>query len=255
MHWWQIFLLAILGVVILPYIIGPLLVRSKVWFSANPEIQPQTEADLPRQVEQFFTEASKRFEKIGFTEHWGDFRVTRFFSTDQEHFIRAVVNPETRESAGAVYVIQPVAHAEDIFSKLYGFSSELDDHREIATGNSTHPSMPIRSELYQEIVLPDIWDMEQLYKIHRFSTQKAVGNQTLWLPDFENAIEAMRHTFLKPAKALEQAAVVKLDQQKERYVFTWSGAFLMTWQELWPFKWLRLRRLKKLAVALIEAAG
>lgn len=253
MVWWHVVLVIAVGIFLIPWLVAPLIVYRRFWFAVNPEIQTLAANALPEGVEQFFSEASRRFEKIGFTESLGDFKVSNFISDHQEQFIRAVVNSDTHESGGAVYIRQPVPHGKDIISKAYGFSSELGDHREVTTANSTHPSLPIHSEEYREIILPDIWDMALLYRIHRLSTRQAFGNQELWLPEHDDVVEALRYTFLKPARALEQLGLVRLDKEAQRYVTTIKGAYLLTWQELWPFKWLRSRRLKKLQDALIQA--
>ena len=253
MSWWQIALWVLAGLLLLLYVIGPIIVYRTFWYSTAPTIDVLSASDLPEDAQTFFVAAREQFEKVGFRDHWGDYRIKKLVSGNQEQYICAMVNPETRESGGAVFLIQKLPHQQDMVVKGYGFSSELNDHTEIATANSTNPSLPINSDQYREIILPDIWDIELLYKIHRFSLEQSFGNQVFWLPETDNAIEAIQYTLLKPARALEQMGLLRLDAGRHKYVPTLKGSYLMTWQELWPLKWLRQYKLKKLAKELIRA--
>jgi hypothetical protein len=252
MNGWQIALSILAALVALPYLIGPLIVYRKVWFSLKPEIKNLSEHELPDEVRGFFNSASKQFSKVGFVQHAGDFFISEMFAGVQEHFVRAFINPQTRESGGAVIIRNQLPHQKDLVVRSYGFSSEGSDHREVSTINSTQPSLPISSNEYREIVLPEIWDIEKLYCIHRYSTRQILADQPLWLPENDDLIEALLHTLHKPARAMEKMGLLRSDESGQRFVPTLEGAFLLTWQELWPMKWFRLQKLRRLAKTLLE---
>src|SRR5271170_208875 len=90
-------MLLIIGVMLLPYLVVPLLIRRNHYFMLNPKLRPVVLGFLPAAVENYFKEKTREFENYGFF-HRIDV-VSRDYGPHMRVFLRFLVANERATTA------------------------------------------------------------------------------------------------------------------------------------------------------------
>ena len=108
--------------------------------------------------------------------------------------------------------------------------------------------------------LPTVTDPRQLYRIHRaVVTQQAVASPKSFRLDEEFGGDPLAYMVFAIRDELQHATetgFLRYLPAEDLFRATLKGAYLMSWQELWPLKGIRLsRRLRKSQQVLAELEG
>jgi hypothetical protein len=245
----------ILLLCLLPYLFGPLLIYFTHKQAAQPELVPFTpgQTPLPANVDKFFSDTCWALDAEGFKI------ITGMFMPKQiEHVIAGlvyVVNRNERDSAIVVAI-----HADPPgmmpFTQMHvEFVTRYRGGRLVQTGNAQAlSSFPPPADAVNSY-LPSIQDPRRLYQIHRALTKLHGSGEKILRMDDQfggDAVRYMQSALIEELDSACQAGYMRLDAPASIYRPTIKGAYLMTWQELWPFKGFRLARRKRRERKLLE---
>ena len=233
--------LLLLGLV--PFVLGPVLIYFTHKQAASPELVPFTpgQTPLPANVDKFFSDACWALDADGFKI------VTGMFMPKQiEHVIAGLVYVVNRHEHDSAIVV--AIHAEPPgmmpFTQLHvEFVTRFKNGRLVQTANAQALSAFPPPENAVNTHLPSLQDLRQLYRIHRAQVKlHGSGEKILRLDDdFQgDAVRYMQFALIEELDNACRAGYMQLDAAQSVYRPTIKGACLMTWQELWPFKGIRL---------------
>jgi hypothetical protein len=256
----------ILLLCLFPFVFGPVMIYFTHKQAASPDLIAflPGQTPLPASVDKFFSAACWALDAEGFKI------VTGMFLPKQiEHVIGAlifVVNRQERDAA-----IVAAIHAEPPgmtpFTHLHvEFVTRFRDGRLVQTANAQQLSAFPPQENSVNAFLPSIQDARQLYHIHRAQVNlHGSGEKVLRLDEHfgGDAVRYMQFALIEELHSACRAGYMRLDASQSVYRPTVKGACLMTWQELWPLKNIRLARrnrrerklLEELAYQVPELAG
>lgn len=237
------------ALVLIPYILGPILVKATQKLPGKPELRAiDPQEDLPPEVHELFGDAIAALGAQGFSEM--SFLLQEGQIAGQTVHMCTFAHPQTNELAMATYVQQ-----KEIRVPFVEYVTRFEDRSSVTTNNSTQVN-PLAVVPHKRLVqLPGLADLKTLYAAHH----AAVGESTH--PPVRTAPAAGGLKALVIESMLEvydeQCAVGYLykDEAACVYRFTWKGALLMTWQLCWPVKGILEARMKARGEALLMRHG
>ncbi len=238
-EWFYILILAVAGFF---YIGGPLILlctfKSR-WPTRILYFDPNT-IWLPRDVSDFVEPARATLIAHGFRP------VVYFCFPDSFHNVNAIcillVNALTNESAmlSCVYA-KPAGLSTLIKLKYVEFVSRFRDGVCVQTNNSPEIGAFRPEPKEHTIQFWDIQDVAELYRRHRrISERLSTAQQRLRLFDeFRRDVEQYLQTAVMKEPCDFQVEVGIFRRASDGYRPTLKGAFILAWQELWPWKPIR----------------
>jgi hypothetical protein len=237
----------------IPYVAGPPLVRAKFWAAAWPEVTHVFEAHVPPAVAAFFSYSEAQFAAFGFSPS-GDVRI-QYYMDRQITELRTFRNDHTLESGGAVCVRQSLPNGTEQSVFTLSISTEFANRREIGTSNAEEIGPLTRTPDWEEVRLPGVTALEAIVRVHRMRESEFETAAAPVLPPPGGELSAVRDTLRRHTDHYADAGYFRLDQAGRRYRLTWKGAAVLSWQQLWPVKQLRLRAAHREAERLIMLSG
>lgn len=240
---WAFIIAAI--VVVLPYVLGPILLRFTLTQQAEPEVVPfpVDHPDLPEAVRDHFDNVSEEMEAVGFEQ------VAGLALPRQTPNVKAVIlmfaNRTTRDAAIATAI-----YADKLTPPLQtAYVEIISRHRDdivVQTNNSKQIGAFPHRPTVTNTQLSSVQHADRLYRLHQAIAERAAGG----------AVKVLRldEEFHGDAAAyLARAMREELDGQiLTGYMYltssgtifrpTWKGAFLMCWALLFPWKQIRVAR-------------
>ncbi len=235
------------------YVYAPIKVRSSQVKDLYTAFFPIELTALPIDVSEVFYAASRalaslRFESVGTVGH-------HLANTSQDGLVSVWVNRATRDSAQIIGVRTPNPAGGLLVVTLVTFRTEFTDGTTIATSNNRSTGCFPRNRMVASVSCPGIDDIALLYRFHRARVQRDLGARIATLDDVQDAIWRMEFEHTETFQRLIQAGYFVLDEQQQRYVPTWKGAYLMTYNLLPPFKQIRKFRRDRLADRTLRELG
>lgn len=243
-------LLALL--IVLPYVVGPLIVKKQFRHRCEPELVPVQRSEMPGDAADYIELAEAALREQGF-ECVGRARIDTVKGVAA--WVSLHVHPEHRDLAQAGVVarldgedgsIGPVEERHVEFLTRW-------PGRELLTNNSSQAMSfdPVRGQSLARLV--DTQDIAVLYHVHRARVRDDGAAASSMLPEKGKELEALAMMTRDWMRAQEaRGNVVELDDEPGMYGLTWRGAFRATWRHLWPFKGAALRRARVQARKLLE---
>ena len=239
--WLEVAALVVLGILLVPHVLGPFLVLFTLKFRLPVEVipvDPRTEP-LPQSVREYFDRAYRVLTADGF-ELVGVMVLPSVIPNVRSLFA-LYANRATREMAMSTLIVG-TGQGQQIQTRYIEFVTRFTDGVVVQTNNSR--------ELGAFKPLPDeytmqFWDVEDthaLYELHRLAVDKfrRAGQPVLRL-DSEFGGDAVRFV----ARAVleetfeDQVGTGYLVRTEDGFRASPKGALIMAWQELWPCKALR----------------
>jgi hypothetical protein len=237
------------GLVALPFVLGPVLVRYTQKFTPAPGVTPISpdEFGLPPDVREYFDRAENELRAVG-------------FSRGQCALVEGVVTGATAvltlfdhsggDDLAMVTVIYGFVENEGVRqvqlqTRYVEFQTEYTDGSVLNTNNSSEenafPQNP-RQTLYQ---LPQITNSADLYKAHCQGKQDLGGRAKKPYAPAERRLEVVAEEMAKVFSRQLETGYLFLSPDNY-YRPTWIGAVRMTWKLSWPVvsvrRYLRRRR-------------
>ena len=254
-HW---FYLVILVLILLPYIGGPLLILSTFKFRFPTRIvffDPDTIA-LPRDVAEFVEPAREKLIALGFRPE------AYFCLPDVIANVKSIsvllVNTGTNEGAmvSCIYA-ETVGISTLIKTKYVEFITRFRDGVCVQTSNSPELGAFRHEPNDHTIQFWDLHDVAELYRRHqRISERLSAAPRKLRIVDeFRNDVEQYLQTAVLQEPLEYQVQVGLFRQVPDGYRPTLKGALVLTWQELWPWKYIRKQARLREARRWLEEIG
>ena len=230
--------LALVALVLLPYLLGPVLVRFTQKSRAHPTILTfdPDERPAPATVQEFLDECE-----------------AALWSCDFEVLTHAAL-PDLVPNVKAIFVLlsRQASNDDAIAVALFGegagggvrkfyveFSTSWLDGTVINTNNtpdeSAYRPLPHKKMLQFDFVK----DPAELWRVHERATRELASGPKKPSPTRQTAVERLREGMLK--ENTDQVAVgwLWLDETPGFFRPTWKGACLMTWKLCWPVSAMR----------------
>jgi hypothetical protein len=240
---------------LLPFVLGPLLIYSTHKQAALPELEPflPGQTPLPANVDRYFSQACWALNAEGFEIISG-----MFLPRQIEHVIGALIMLANRRDRDTVIVV--ALHADPpggtpMTQMHVEVVTRYRDGRIVQTGNpqqlSAFPPPPNCVNSF----FPSIAEAAQLYRLHRAITQRhGSGEKILRLDDdfAGDSVRYMQFSLIEELNHACEAGYMRLDRAAGVYRPTVKGATIMIWQEMWPFKSIRIARRARNERRLLE---
>lgn len=248
------FAVAFAALLLIPYILGPIMLRLTMTQQAHPEVVPFPidHPDLPRPVRRHFDAVTEEMARVGFVPVAG-LAVPR-----QVQHVKAVllmfVNRTTRDAAiaTAIYADQLDPPLQTTYVEIV---SRFRDGTVVQTNNSHQMSAFPKREGFTTTYLPRITEADRLYRIHQVIAERKSpdGIRILRLDDeFRgDAVEYLSHALREELEGQIGTGYL-FRSSEEVYRPTWMGALLMCWGQLPPFKQMRCARRDRIEQQLLD---
>jgi hypothetical protein len=248
-------LLILAGLVLLPYVVGPILIRCSMRQSANPTLGsfPAGDPKLPKAVAKHFRKTLSALEPLGFEV------VEGLTLPDQTPRVKALVLMLANRPARDIAVVTAIYAAEQGIQKLktayVEFVSRYRDGTVVQTNNTaTLGAFAPRPGVITNR-LPSVAEPERLYRLHHaLAAQDGGESGKVLVLDEEFKGDAAAYLAWAIRNELQgQVETGYLYEDEEAAAFrpTWKGALLMTWGLLWPLKAIRTAQRDRLARQII----
>jgi hypothetical protein len=268
---------ALLGVLLpILYVFGaPLLTLFTFRSEANPTFERVGESlSFPDDVERHFEVARAHFARFGFEE------VDTLYLPHQMDNVKAIlrmfINRPEQDAAMAVAMYGLIGDQWQLQTQYVEMNTEYRDGTVVDTQNGQRIGAfptPAHKTL---TIAPWLTDISELYRAHQAICRFVAHGKTKELKldtvhqgdivadltagmidEFEHARAAgyVRYSAARETRSLESNSANPYQSPESapaiaQYVATFKGAYLMTWNELWPFKawnrWRHQRRSKRL---------
>ncbi len=249
-YWW-IAAVVFLGVVSLPYVVGPPLVYFAQRFNVPTEILPldPREQPLPESVRGHFADSHTDLTKLGF-ELRGVLALPKLMP-DVQAICACYKQPVTNDLACCSFI---VASLGQMTLRYTEFIARFQDGTVVQTNNSPQIGAFRTSPNTHTLQFWDIQDLSRLYALHQFHRRKYELSPAVDRLDTEFGGNLVSY-FSKAAIEEEfarQAAHWLLAPTSSGYRPTLWGAYALCLQELWPLNAIRKQRRQRAAQKFLQ---
>jgi len=209
------------------HVIGPIVVRFTLRFSASCRPSEVFLEDLPPKVAAAFRHRMPELKSLGFV-HLGSYDCGSL-TPETRNYLAYFANRKANDFASVCVLVTPkktVSYLEFSTSFTNGFNLETNT-------NATVPLTP-ESPAHRVWRFPKIGNAEELYQLHHRLLQKYAPG--LWPLETSSGQELDRYVRVIENYGPRHAQIgyMRLSEGGEWYELTWKGACLMTWRGLWP---------------------
>ncbi len=237
---------------LIPYVVGPVLVRALSRWPVSAEFEPWSVRDEPMspRIRNFFDDVACSLATEGYLhEIW---LVQRGFVQHTTSRMQLFVNA-SEQAAAIAYAIESDDPKAKQFVSYIDFVSYRRDGRHRITNNAPRPS-PYPPIWYRELeVFPQVRDPARLARLHRALTSQ--DGPPAPLPD-EIRQEPLGYAAEVVRRELEHQVAtgyLAVEDFGDHLRPTLRGAAMMTWKMLPPASWFIAWRLGRRADALVAA--
>ena len=245
----KVFLAIMGGVYALLLVFGPLVTWGTFNIHADQPLKEIPLELLPPKLLQAFSRVAPALAAAGF-------RCTvaveaRGQVSGSDGYVALWVNDSTNDT---VQVISAVSALETVLT--IGFITSFDDGTLVATSNATSTSVFRRLPNEYSVQLPGIWDMGLLYKIHaaRVSHFAKPGSVTCAVAG-GSEIGYLDSLSARVFDSQVQEGLLHYSAATHSYRPTFTGAFLMTWSQVWPISFLKREIARRNSVSELKRLG
>jgi len=209
------------------HVIGPIVVRFTLRFSASCRLNKVSLEDLPPEVAAVFRQRTPALKSLGFVP-LGSYDCGSL-TPETRSYLAYFANRNANDFASLCALVTPrktVSYLEFSTSFANGFNLETNT-------NATAPLTP-ESPTHRVWRFPKIGNAEALYQLHRRLLQKYAPG--LWPLETSSGQELDRYVRVIENYGPRHARIgyMRLSEDGQWYELTWKGACLMTWRRLWP---------------------
>ncbi len=249
-------LTALLAAVLLPFVLGPVLVKLGQKLRARPafeRVQPES-GRIPPDVFPFFNATLRALAPEGFREA-GYLRQTGF-APNVETWLLMLENRPAQEAAVAIAALSTLPSQGGVKTRQVDFSVSWEGDRAVtASSGAMLPLFPATPGILIQH-FPGLDDPRRLLQAHRalVARNAPAGVARRYPPpgEFEAwLVQAMQRELARQVPT----GYLRLDAPGEFYRPTWKGAVLMTWKLAWPVSAVRRRLHGRRAESLLAELG
>lgn len=239
------------GLLLLPYVAGPVLIRFTQKMSRSPTVltYDADEQPAPEWVQDYLDYAEATLWGCGF-EALHHIVLPDLMPNVQAIFV-LMTRPESNDAAIAAAMFGTGANAS-IRKHHVEFATDYADGFELCTNNTSEESV-FKALPHKRVLQFDfVSDPAVLWEIHERALQEfAIGSKKS-VPDKSQAIEAFREALVKEFTDQVEVGWLWCDESHDVFRPTWKGACLMVWKLCWPVSTLRRAARRKNARRLLR---
>ena len=234
----------------LPFLGGPLLIRSIQKMSAQPRVEAVHPTEVPPDLARYLTGVAEALAPDGFT--------TTAYVTMPDNvpnvlpYLLMLVNEETRDKAMATILLTTAGKTPQIGTRYVEFSTRFSDGRVVDTMNSPVLGSFRAGPEKTATQIPEIQDPRELYRIHQHVLGQ-VGPGTKVLYPEGDALSYLSRIMVEDYEQQVGFGLLYKDEKAGAYRPTWKGACLMTWGQLWPVSAIRRARIRQRAREVLRS--
>ncbi len=213
--------------------------------------------DDPELLDQFTGQAKgarRRLEELGFETLTGIFAPS--IASNVKAVLVTLIDRRTCDFATIVmaFVRDPATGNWKFHRQFLTCFTKYRDGSVVATRNakdlSSFPPRP-NSTTYS---LPSVKSASRLIAIHQCAKRRHHGSEPILRHEVEFRGDLLEYFAVSSEEEMSDAIEAGYLRELQDGVYrpTLKGAFLMTWKELWPWKWLRQLRVKALEKQLLN---
>ena len=233
-------------VVGLAHLAGPIALRSTFRFSSRCPLTQVGTAELPSEVAAEIAGKIPELQNLGF-EFLGSYDCGEL-AAHTHSYLGYFCNRVSNDFASVTVMLS----GRGIYSFLE-FSSTFSNGRTFETNSNGILPLTPGDPLRRVFRFSEIKDARALYNVHRLLIEKyAPGLWTQGEPkghEIQRFLRAVENYGPRHAKL----GYMKLSSDGETYRATWKGAFLMTWNGLWPSSLIRKAAYKQTMRAELQS--
>ncbi|MBI3831525.1 MAG: hypothetical protein HY291_18540 [Planctomycetes bacterium] len=249
-----IFLLVLLAAMVLaPYILGPILIKSNHTQAAEPhfrEIDAQTE-ELPVEAQNLFETRIPELTQLGFTP-LACMEMSGYTSKAMAYFT-LLGHPENRDMAMLTAFYVKLNEQLRFRTTYVEFVTRFAGDHAVTTNNTGEISVTPKTPGRIKNAFPMIPDTERLYRIHQAVVKREAPGDRKELPSRDGVGRMLTEGIAKEHAHGVAVGYLFFDPAANAFRPTWKGACLMTWKLCWPVKkWIKAARVRKAEALLRE---
>lgn len=248
--------LIVLGLVVgVPYLLGPVLIKFIHAQSATPRFRTLdlSAEPAPPEAMAYFERELAGLTAAGFTptvcmEMSG-------YTANVAACFTLFENRATNDLAMAVAFYQIVQDQRAFRSGYTEYLSRFEGERSLSTNNTGELLVTPRIPGRERQTFAMVQDAQRLYKAHAALAARQRAGPRLPPPQGPSLEALLLEGIARENEVCAQAGYLWFDATAGKYRPTWKGAFLMTWQLLFPAKNLLLAARDRRAAALLRELG
>lgn len=256
------------GLAALAYLLLPLLIKATFRQKAKPTLVPIDPSEgMPGDAAKYFYDAHEQMTALGF-ENLGTYQLPDYLSNVRGLLI-GFIHRETRDMALTAALYAKNGDNWKLQARFTEIGTDFADASTISTGNLPGPGAFPKKPTDLALILPHLTKLADLYRAHQAILRShSRGRRSVMKLDDQyggrideylvDALTSESETaamfgYLKrtPGKASESSVISRSSATMDPYrppavpdvdayfTPTWKGAYLMTWQELFPVKQIR----------------
>ncbi len=234
------------------YLGAPILLKFQQRMAAHPDLRPIDPADLPPSASRYLQESAHALLKDGFTV--SECVALPYPMTGIGASLIMLINRETGDEAMATAIFSTNAATPHIKTSYLEFSTRFEDGHCVNTMNgkllSSFP--PDANDVNSQA--PQVQDPNQLYRLHRFVLDRTGPHGKPVVYEKGQAIAYLAQKVLVDSYETQvERGWLMRDASGDAYLPTWKGAYIMTWQQLWPWSLVRRAQMQQKARELLTA--
>lgn len=164
-------------------------------------------------------------------------------------------NRATSDMAMAVAFYQEIQGRRSFRSAYTEFLTRFGGDRGLSTNNTGELMVTPRIPGRERETFAMVQDAQRLYRVHTALAVRLQAGPPLPPPQGSALEDLLREGIERENEISVQAGYLWYDASAGKYRPTWKGAFLMTWQLLFPVKNLLLAARDRRAAALLRELG
>ncbi len=251
----DVLILVAAGALLLPYVMGPLLIRAVHRQAARPAFQmldPSVQA-LPEEADLHLRKITSALQNEGFS-------IAAVF--EQSGYVKnltvylALLENRGAQDLAIAVAMYVTVEGQVKFRTVYSeFSTGYLDESSVTTNNCSEltASAPLPQRTLSQ--LPLLADPLRLYRAHQALLRRVTHTKKKSIPARDELERFLRTGMEKEVAAQVAAGYLYLDASADCYRPTWKGALLMTWKLVWPVSAIRRSRRDRRAAELVQELG
>ncbi|MBE7465849.1 MAG: hypothetical protein HS116_20435 [Planctomycetes bacterium] len=235
-------LFAVLGLIALPFVLGPVLIKFTQRMPAQPEFAAlDSERELPPEVYALFKDAVTGLQALGFETHGFLSPVNPM--AGQTQYLALFSNPQNRDLAMAAGIFQVPITSDSLRTLYVEFMTRFEGSESLCTNNSKEifPFPKVEGKRVEQFVSAQ--NPSELYGLHRALLQERAFPPVRALPEPGGYARLVSESMIEGYDMQIGTGYLAKTDDGSHYIPTWKGACLMTWRLCWPLSaWIRGRR-------------
>lgn len=233
---------------LLPYVLGPVLVRKQFRHRKEPELTAIGLDDMPPDAQEYVREAEEALVALGF-EPAGRVRLETV--PNATAYASLLIHRANRDLAQIAAAGRVVGGEAAMIEQRHTEFMTRWKARELLTNNCRQvlPFGPVRGQ--SVVSFMDMDDLALLYRIHRARVTVQEADGVALLPPPGQELDEVADSVRRFIEAQESRGNVRLLEDGVSYGLTWRAAFKATWKQLWPFQGMELAETREAARRLL----